>query len=393
MVNYRPTSIDLFAGAGGLTEGLKEAGFTSLYANELIPQYAATFRRNHPGVHVETGNIREIDAKSVRESLGLRIGELDLLAGGPPCQGFSINAPIRSQDDHRNHLFLDFVRFAEELRPKAILIENVPGMISFSNGDTLAAILAALGNIGYGADVRVLYAPHFGVPQSRWRAIIIGFLGTNVPPDAFPTPTRVAPRRVNFTSTWQGKTLTQPEPINLPNHTTLEEAIGDLPPLTAGEEYPDGAKYLEEPRSDYQVRMRTGSRGVFNHRAPRLSKINLERLEFIPPGGNWTNIPHDLLPAGMQRARTSDHTKRYGRSRAEGLSSTILTKCDPHWGAFFHYKQDRSFTVREAARIQSFPDSYLFEGKSADQFAQVGNAVPPMMAEAIGRSLFATLGL
>lgn len=392
VAGYRPSSIDLFAGAGGLTEGLKEAGFTSLYANEVVPQYASTFRRNHPGVEVEDGDIRDVDARVVRERLGLAQGELDLLAGGPPCQGFSINAPVRSTEDHRNHLFLEFIRFAEEFLPKAILIENVPGMISFAQGGTLEAILTSLGNIGYGADVRVLYAPHFGVPQMRWRTIILGLLGTDIPSSAFPQPARVAPRRVNFTSTWQGRNLTQPEPANLPTHTTVEQAIGDLPPLQSGERFPDGGSYGKEPTSDYQKRLRTGSAGVFNHQAPRLSPINLKRLRHIPPGGNWTDIPKDLLPEGMKRARESDHTKRYGRSLPEGLSSTILTKCDPHWGAFFHYEQDRSFTPREAARIQSFPDSYVFTGNMSDQFAQVGNAVPPMMAEAIGRSLLEALG-
>lgn len=388
----RPTSIDLFAGAGGLTEGLREAGFTSLYANEVVPQYAATFRQNHPGVEVEDGDIRGVDARVVRDRFGLAQGELDLLVGGPPCQGFSINAPVRSTDDHRNHLFLEFIRFAEEFRPKAILIENVPGMISFAQGDTLDAILTSLGKIGYGADVRVLYAPHFGVPQMRWRTVILGLSGTDVPASAFPRPARVAPRRVNFTSTWQGRLLTQPEPANLPAHTTVDQAIGDLPPLMSGERFHDGDSYTMAATSDYQKRLRTGSAGVFNHQAPRLSPINLERLRHIPPGGNWTDIPRDLLPEGMKRARESDHTKRYGRSLPEGLSSTILTKCDPHWGAFFHYKQDRSFTPREAARIQSFPDSYVFTGNMSDQFAQVGNAVPPMMAEAIGRSLLETLG-
>lgn len=125
-------------------------------------------------------------------------------------------------------------------------------------------------------------------------------------------------------------------------------------------------EYACAPFSDYQRRMRRGSVGVCNHEAPRLSKINMERIRYIKPGGNWIDIPKDLLPKGMKRARKSDHTKRYGRVTADGLASTILTKCDPHWGAYFHYSQDRSFTVREAARIQSFPDHYLFEGNQAD---------------------------
>lgn len=142
-----------------------------------------------------------------------------------------------------------------------------------------------------------------------------------------------------------------------------------------------------EPQCEYQQLMRVGSGGVYNHESPRLSETNLKRMKYIKPGGNWTDIPNDLLPKGMQKARKSDHTMRYGRVRPDGLASTILTKCDPHWGAYFHYSQDRSFTVREAARIQSFPDHYVFYGNTSEQFAQVGNAVPPLLAKAIGLSL------
>lgn len=110
-------------------------------------------------------------------------------------------------------------------------------------------------------------------------------------------------------------------------------------------------------------------------------------MKYIKPGGNWTDIPDELLPKGMKRARKSDHTKRYGRVTPDGLASTILTKCDPHWGAYFHYNQDRSFTVREAARLQSFPDHFIFTGTQGQQFAQVGNAVPPLLAEAVGLAL------
>ena len=167
----------------------------------------------------------------------------------------------------------------------------------------------------------------------------------------------------------------------------MKEAIGDLPPLMCGERGEEVKEYISEPFCDYQRRLRVGSPGVYNHEAPRLSKINLERLKHIRPGGNWTDIPDDLLPKGMKRANRGDHTKRYGRVTADGLASTILTKCDPHWGAYFHYEQERSFTVREAARIQSFPDHYIFTGTVAEQFAQVGNAVPPLLAEAVGLTL------
>jgi DNA (cytosine-5)-methyltransferase 1 len=127
--------------------------------------------------------------------------------------------------------------------------------------------------------------------------------------------------------------------------------------------------------------------GVINHEAPRLAEINIKRMKYIKASGNWTDIPEELLPKGMKRARKSDHTKRYGRVDPNGLASTILTKCDPHWGTYFHYDQDRSFTVREAARIQSFPEHFVFKGTQAQQFAQVGNAVPTLLAKFIGLSI------
>lgn len=179
----------------------------------------------------------------------------------------------------------------------------------------------------------------------------------------------------------------RPTPETSAPFTTLREAIGDLPALRNGERGEAIKAYACAAQCDYQKLLRTGSPGVMNHEAPRLSKINLERLTHIKPGGNWTDIPVDLLPKGMQKARRSDHTKRYGRPRWEELASTVLTKYDPHWGAFFHPEQDRAFTVREAARIQSFPDHYVFIGSQAEQYAEVGNAVPPMLAAAVGKSL------
>lgn len=389
-VNY--SMIDLFAGAGGLSEGLEEAGFHGIFASEIVPQYADTYRRNHPSTTVMTQDIRKLDAEDIRKQLGMKKGQLTLIAGGPPCQGFSINAPIRSTLDQRNHLFKEYLRFVDAFQPRAILIENVPGLVSFEDGDTLHAILNSLGELGYGADVRILGAAYYGVPQMRWRTVILGLRGKELPRNAFPEPVCHAPIRPNFTATFDGHSLLKVPAADIPgNFVSVKEAIGDLPPVNAGERNADGREYSCAPQCDFQRAVRRGSSGVYNHDAPQLSPINLQRLKFIKPGGNWTDIPHDLLPKGMKLARKSDHTKRYGRLSPDGLASTILTKCDPHWGAYFHYTQDRSLTVREAARCQSFPDHYIFYGSQQEQFAQVGNAVPPMLAKAVGVALKSVL--
>ena len=382
------TMLDLFAGAGGLSEGLSEAGFHSLFASEIVPAYAETYRKNHPSSDVLTADIRTVNAEDILHQLGMEKGQLDLLAGGPPCQGFSINAPVRSMLDERNHLFKEYLRFVVAFSPRAVMIENVPGLVSFEHGATLHAILDALSQLGYGTDVRILGAPYYGVPQMRWRTIIIGLRGKQLPKNAFPEPTHHAPIKPNFTTTFNGHLLVKLPSLEASTHfTTVAEAIGDLPPLVAGEKGEPLKSYFCDPTCDYQKKLRIGSSGVYNHEAPRLSKINMERLKYIQPGGNWTDIPYELLPKGMQKANKGDHTKRYGRVTPDGLASTILTKCDPHWGAYFHYNQDRTFTVREAARIQSFPDHYIFTGTQAEQYAQVGNAVPPMLANAVGLAI------
>ena len=383
------TMIDLFAGAGGLSAGLNQANFTCLYANEFNEKYSKTYRFNHPEAEIDTRDIRCIDAGNIRKSLGLSTGELDLIAGGPPCQGFSINAPKRTGKDKRNHLFKEFLCFVDEFLPRTVLIENVPGLVSFENGTTLQAILTALENYGYFSDVRILYAPHFGVPQTRWRTIIIGLREKSDYEYIFPEPTYNAPIKVNFTSKFEGKKI-----ISLPKNRILErfnsvqDAIDDLPPLKNGEIGESEKKYKIFPQNEYQMFMRIGSDKVVNHEAARLGKINIERMRHIPPGGNWTDIPFELLPQGMKKARRSDHTKRYGRIHPGALASTILTKCDPHWGAYIHYSQDRAFTVREAARLQSFSDRFIFLGSRIEQYEQVGNAVPPLLARAIGENLY-----
>jgi len=389
------TAFDLFAGAGGLSTGLEMAGFDVLYANELSPIYAKTLRANHPKALVEVGDIRNVNPSDVMQKLKLKQGELDLLAGGPPCQGFSINAPIRSREDERNHLFWTYLEFVREMQPRFVLIENVPGMVSFEGGAVVASILTALQRLGYTASVRVLFAAHYGVPQMRWRTLFIARRDGKPADLAYPAPSHKAEGRANFRQTYRGISLVvaQTDVARLAHHpaVTVADAISDLPPVENG----GGAREMEYsggPQSAYQKRLRRASQKVlYNHECAGLGSANLDRLPHIPPGGSWRDIPFDLLPKGMKRARRSDHTKRYGRLDPRGISSTILTKCDPHWGTFIHPSQDRVLTVREAARIQSFPDAFVFHGSIAEQYEQVGNGVPPLLASALGKAIFREL--
>ncbi|HAS8429720.1 TPA: DNA cytosine methyltransferase [Vibrio vulnificus] len=381
--------VDLFAGAGGLSCGLSQAGFEPILANELVDTHAKTYAENHPNTKVVVGDIREVSEANIRNVLDLKEGELDLLAGGPPCQGFSVNAPVRTLDDERNHLFKDYLRIASELLPKAILIENVPGIISLGKGTVVSLIYQELENLGYSVSHKILFAGHYGVPQTRFRTIILAIRG-NVKV-TFPEPTHNSQAVANFAGSKELCIKVQPLfAASLLPQTTVSDAIYDLPQITNGSKN-SKLEYCSAPISPYQTQLREGSDFIYNHSCSGLGKVNLERIKYIPQGGNWTDIPHDMLPKGMQRARRSDHTKRYGRLHPEGMCSTILTKCDPHWGAFVHPTQDRVLSIREAARIQSFPDSYIFSGTIAQQYEQVGNAVPPLMAKAIGEEIIKML--
>lgn len=383
------TMVDLFAGAGGLSCGLEMAGFQPLCASEIEPVYSSTYKANHKETPCFTQDIRELGADEILSATGLNRGQLDLLAGGPPCQGFSINAPVRSKDDHRNHLFLEFIRIAEALHPRIILIENVPGIVSFDKGGTVKAIYKSLEEIGYTVQHKILFAGHYGIPQLRFRTFFIGSRDRRVVP-SWPEPSHYAQARANFTG---GKELCLPLMELMRHHLRPQpkviDAISDLPAITDNEA--ETANYTSPPKSDYQKQLRNGQKTVRNHKRSNLSPINLQRLKFIPQGGSWRDIPHDLLPDGMKRARRSDHTKRYGRLHPDGMCSTILTKCDPHWGSFFHPFEDRVISVREAARIQSFPDRYVFLGSMGQQYEQVGNAVPPLLAKEVGLQIIEAL--
>ena len=378
-------SIDLFCGAGGITEGFRQAGSRCLYGNDCEEWYLKTFSHNHPGAWADCRPVEDARPKDVREKLGLGRGELDVLVGGPPCQGFSINAPERFLEDPRNALFKYYLQFMEEFRPKAFLLENVPGMLSLEQGRVFKQILSELGHLGYAVSAKILFAAHYGVPQERWRLIILGASGPEAP--KHPNPTHYACARANFTG---GRTMVfklgEVESETLEPAVTVGDAIRDLPPLGMGE----GGEEMKRPRaptSAYAKMLNDGFPKVLNHYAAQLAPINRERLKHLKPGDSWRDLPFDLLPEGMKRARRSDHTKRYGRLEHGALAGTVMTKCDPHWGAVFLPDQDRALTVREAARIQSFPDRYRFLGPRVSQYEQVGNAVPPLLAKAIALSL------
>lgn len=389
---------DFFSGAGGLSEGFHQAGFTSLFGNDFDEDSGKTYSLNNPEAIFYHRPIQDLTANEILKDVGLEPGELDVLVGGPPCQGFSINAPIRSASDPRNHLFKHYVRIVlEGLQPKVVLFENVPGLLSM--GDTLHDVCEAFMRAGYRVKYKLLNAAHYGVPQERWRLLIIGTRLDDVS-ISFPEPVYYSRSRPNFRGVNEmgfahavRNKHSNPELFAwLKDPVSISQAIGDLPKIAngKGEQF---MKYDGTPNSPFQKYARTGAGNeLWNHETAKLAAVNLERFSYVKPGGSWRDIPYELLPEGLKRARRSDHTRRYGRLDPNGLSGTVLTKCDPHWGTFVHYDQDRIISVREAARIQSFPDRFKFLGELTSQYKQVGNAVPPLLAKAIAIEVHAALG-
>ena len=358
------TAIDLFCGAGGLSAGLEMAGFTVLAGNDMFEAAGRTFEKTHPHAKFMPGPVEELSIERLMEVAGVCAGELSLLVGGPPCQAYSVYNHQRGMHDARASLFREYLRIVDGLRPEWIVMENVTGIYSIANGEAVRAIKAEFAALGYEVKDAILRAEEYGVPQERRRVVFIGNrLGA---PISHPDPTH-------------GPGLKEP-------YTTIKDAIGDLPPLQNGEDK-GRVTYVNCKPTKYQSQMRGNATTVGNHAAPKLGKVNLDRLPYIPPGGSWRDIPHDLLPEGMKRAKRSDHTKRYGRMTWDGLSCTVLTKCDIHWGAYIHPEQDRAISVREAARLQAFPDWFEFSGSKTEQYIQVGNAVPPLLGKAVGEHL------
>ena len=359
--------VDLFCGAGGLSEGFRQNGFDILIANDFDAWCEATYKLNHPETEFISGRIQDITASQLLSRLDMVPGELDCIIGGPPCQAFSVYNHQRGMQDERSGLFREYLRLVTGLLPKYVVIENVPGMTSVEDGIAVKEIKRGLKSLGYNVEVNLLKAEDYGVAQERRRLIFIGNrIGADI---IYPTPTHGDGLRP-FVTVW--------------------DAISDLPSLKNGEGS-EVMNYTVPPQSDYQRAIREGSQMIFNHVAPTLGAINMQRLKYIPEGGSWRDIPIELLPAGMKLARRSDHTKRYGRLRKDGFASTILTKCDPHWGAFFHPNQDRVITVREAARLQCFPDKIRFEGSRVEQYKQVGNAVPVLLSAAVAKVVYNSL--
>jgi DNA (cytosine-5)-methyltransferase 1 len=381
-----PTCIDLFSGAGGLAEGFRQAGFNIRSGSDIDLAAGFTFHYNFPEASFLCAPISDVDAGFLLRDAGLKRGELDCLIGGPPCQAFSYNNHQRSATTVRARLFRDYLRLVTELQPKCLVMENVPGILTVGGGRVVTEILDHLRDLDYECEARILYAEEFGVPQDRRRVFFVatrlGWDDTLFPDGRFGPVAKPEPKVNPYVHRWERRRRVKYGELE---ELSVWNAISDLPTIANGDGV-DSRKHIGKPKHWIQEELRN-SPLLFNHVAPKLSTAMVERIRHVPAGGSWRDIPRDLLPAGMQRARPNDHTKRYGRPAKDERCCTILTKSDPHWGSYIHPTADRALSVREAARLQSFPDQFRFLGDRSRQFEQVGNAVPPWMAAAIGRQI------
>lgn len=376
------TSLDLFAGAGGMTLGFKEAGITSIGAVEVDRFAAETFTYNFPEIPLYNRDIYSF----TNEEIEAKFKGVDIICGGPPCQGFSVAGPSQYRIiDKRNTLIMEFYRFIYVLRPRYCILENVKGILNGKMNATQKALNTyrdELKKIGYETKVFVLQAADFGVPQYRERVVVIGSLDKSKLPD-------------EIVGKYKGEE----------NWIKVSEVFGDLPDVNAGEGTNDLVEYKTEPVSDYQKYIRKGSKGVTNHVAMKHTPRLIQRFAQIPQGGSLLDVPAEY----GQRQRNGnelDVKKRYKtnnqRLHPDKVSNIITASFQ---STFVHPYLNRNLTAREGARLQSFPDSFTFCGPRTlmsksllkrehredeiglSQYNQIGNAVPPRMAYEIAKAV------
>lgn len=343
--------LDLFSGAGGFSLGFEMVnGFTTVLAVDFDKNAIKTFQNNFKNAKCIHGDICDVNTKQkiIQEAFNSGV---NMIIGGPPCQGFSLKGKNLGIYDKRNYLFLEYIAIVKAVQPKIFIIENVKNMISSSNGFFIKQIYDNFISLGYSVTYNVLNAVNFGVPQMRERAIIVGTKG-------------IAPVDIEDIHK------------NLGNYTTVRDAIDDLSYFNSGE----GAEnlvYFKDISSSYQALMRINSNGLYNHKATNHSQFAIDKMKMIPPERDKSFLPKELH--GKQQFSTT-----WSRLIWDKPSPTIDTRFDtPSNGRNIHPYLDRSITPREAARLQSFPDSFIFYGNKTSICKQIGNAVPPLMAKAI----------
>jgi len=381
--------LDLFCGTGGFSHGIEKASKYNLRTRlgvDILPDALETFKANHAEAEAIKGDIRKLSCKHVENLTGLRRGDVAVIAGGPPCQGFSSIRPFRSslRDDPRNSLFEQFANFVNYFHPPILVMENVVGLATHQGGRTIHDILSCFSGIGYECDWRILNAAHFGVPQKRERLILIGV--AKGLPLIFPEPTH----RYNGSTIGCKDRSRMLIPDDLPlfrKEPELEPAIsamaaiGDLPPIESGE---SAEQYTCPPRNAYQWARRNGATVLELHSSTKHTDKMLEIIKHSGP--NISCIPKHLISSGFSSC--------YSRLSADEPSVTITVNfVHPASNRCIHPIRNRALTPREGARLQSFDDTYKFRGNRTQIVKQIGNAVPPLLGQAVGTAIARILSM
>ena len=324
----KKTVVDLFCGCGGLSYGFINAGYEVLLGVDNEPKALETFKKNHKNSSIICGDISKIGKKEIKAITGKR--KIDVLIGGPPCQGVSISGH-RLKEDARNELFSSYLRILSELKPEAFVMENVPGLIGLFNGELKDILLEKFDEYGYKVSYKILVAADYGVPQTRKRVFFVGLRNGK----EFEFPNAFTENRIN-----------------------CFEALSDLPEYSVE----DGNNYTADTLSQYQKLMRKDSKGIFNHEITNHSEQTKRIIGLVPDGGNYKSLP-------LEFRDTRKVNIAWTRLNSQKPSLTIDTGHRHH----FHYEFNRIPTVRESARIQSFPDSFIFLGNKTSQYRQVGS--------------------
>lgn len=357
--------IDLFAGVGGLSYGFAhDDEFEILAANEILEPMAQAYSSNHPSVRMYNKDIKDFSLNDLTTDLGIKAGDIDIVVGGPPCQAYS-TVGKRLADDPRGKLFQEYYRILKELHPKIFVFENVKGLLSMHGGDLIKAIISLFESIGYHIQMRVLNAADYGTPQIRERVILVGTLDTR--PFKYPKPTHYDAK------------LGDPADPSMKPYVTLGEALGDLPSMKTGEH---ATKYACEPQNEYQRLMRANApEELQEQEVPKNNAKLIAIMEALPDGGTPKDIPEELRP-------NSGFANCYCRLWWNRPSTTITRNLGcPSSSRCIHPRDPRPLSTREGARLQGFPDDYIFCGNRGDKHLQIGNAVPTFLSIAIKNSV------
>ena len=364
--------IDLFCGAGGLSLGFEMAKFEVDLAIELKENYYRAYEGNHPETLSLNKDITDLNCKDISDKY-LKNKEIEGIIGGPPCMGFS-TVGNRRPDDPRNMLIFYFIQWIEYFKPKFFVMENVPGILSMGKGKVVEKVINLYKEIGYACKMETLLAADYGVPQLRRRVF---FIGTQ-------SESRY-PLKIQKTNRNNSEEKSELRKDMLPSYLTVQDAISDIlsiEPFTKKRTDDMIKKYSHQPKTRYQEYLRKSSTGLYDHFAPNHSELVRNRISHIKPGFNHSSLPKEYQLKG-------GYPNIYGRLNLNTPADTITGNCGcvSAPGRFIHPTQDRAISVREAARLQSFPDNYRFCGNMRDKYKQIGNAVPPLLAYAVAKSI------